>query len=50
MTRPAGRLRIVIHHLGKGLHAGRQAEQLEARRNVRQSFQLQRFRRNGKSM
>jgi hypothetical protein len=30
MTRPAGRLRIVIHYLGKGLHAGRQAKQLEA--------------------
>ena len=35
------------HALAKGLHAGRQAEQLEARRNVRQSFQLQRSRRNG---
>ena len=28
---------IVIHHLAKGLHAGSQAKQLEARRNLRQA-------------
>src|SRR5262245_65327307 len=41
------RLRIVIHHLAKRLHAGSQAKQLEARRNVRQSLKLQRSRRDG---
>jgi hypothetical protein len=41
------RLRIVIHHLAKRLHARSQAKQLEARRNVRQSLKLQRSRRNG---
>jgi tRNA(fMet)-specific endonuclease VapC len=40
-------LRIVIHHLAKGLHAGSQAKQLEARRHVRQGLELQRSRRNG---
>src|SRR5437016_933877 len=45
--RTADRLRILIHHLGKGLHAGSQAKQLEARRNVRQGLQLQRSRRDG---
>jgi hypothetical protein len=30
------RLRIVIHHLAKSFYAGSQAQQLEARRNVRQ--------------
>src|SRR5207302_1486730 len=47
MARTADRLRILIHHLGKGLHAGSQAKQLEARRNVRQGLQLQRSRRDG---
>jgi hypothetical protein len=41
------RSRIVIHHLAKGLHAGSQAKQLEARRNVRQGLELQSSRRNG---
>src|SRR5215510_15775844 len=35
-----------IHHLAKGLHAGSQAKQLEARRNLRQGLKLQRSRRN----
>src|SRR6266700_1901485 len=39
-------LGIVIHHLAKSLHAGSQAKQLEARRNVRQGLKLQRSRRN----
>jgi hypothetical protein len=37
---------IAIHHLAKGLHAGSQAKQLEARRNLRQGLKLQRPRRN----
>src|SRR6266516_3909810 len=37
---------IAIHHLAKGLHAGSQAKQLEARRNLRQGLKLQRSRRN----
>ena len=41
------RSRIVIHHLAKGLHAGSQAKQLEARRNVSQGLELQSSRRNG---
>ena len=41
------RLRIVIHHLAKRLHAGSQAKQLEARRNVRHRLKLQRSRRDG---
>src|SRR6266480_4355357 len=36
---------IAIHHLAKGLHAGSQAKQLEARRNLRQRLKLQRPRR-----
>src|SRR5262249_48201724 len=39
-------LRIAIHHLAKGLHAGSQTNQLEARRNLRQGLKLQRSRRN----
>src|SRR5262245_969463 len=39
-------LRIAIHHLAKGLHAGSQAKQLEARRNLRQGLKLQCSRRN----
>jgi hypothetical protein len=39
---------IVIHHLAKGLHAGSQAKQLEARRNVSQRLDLQSSRRNGR--
>src|SRR5262249_42031374 len=39
-------LRIAIHHLAKGLHAGSQTKQLEARRNLRQGLKLQRSRRN----
>jgi hypothetical protein len=39
--------RIVIHHLAKRLHAGSQAKQLEARRNVRHRLELQRSRRDG---
>jgi hypothetical protein len=31
---------IVIHHRAKGLHAGSQAKQLEARRNVSQRLDL----------
>jgi hypothetical protein len=38
---------IVIHHLAKGLHAGSQSKQLEARRNVSQRLDLQSSRRNG---
>jgi hypothetical protein len=38
---------IVSHHLAKGLHAGSQAKQLEARRNVSQRLDLQSSRRNG---
>src|SRR6266567_1403683 len=37
---------IAIHHLAKGLHAGSQAKQLEARRDLRQGLKLQRPRRN----
>src|SRR3989442_9417449 len=37
---------IAIHHLAKGLHAGSQAKQLEARRDLRQGLKLQRSRRN----
>src|SRR5262249_32913782 len=37
---------IAIHHLAKGLHAGSQAKQLEACRNLRQGLKLQRSRRN----
>src|SRR5213595_520087 len=37
---------IAIHHHAKGLHAGSQAKQLEARRNLRQGLKLQRSRRN----
>jgi hypothetical protein len=40
------RSRIVIH-LAKGLHAGSQAKQLEARRNVSQRLELQSSRRDG---
>jgi hypothetical protein len=34
MVGAADCLRIVIHHLAKGLHAGSQAKQLETCRNV----------------
>jgi hypothetical protein len=34
----AGRLRIVIHHFGKGLHAGRRQNSSKPRRNVRESL------------
>src|SRR5205807_8467376 len=37
---------VAIHHLAKGLHAGSQAKQREARRNLRQGLKLQRPRRN----
>src|SRR3954464_13854386 len=47
MAGTTDRLRIVIHHLAKGLYAGSQAKQLEARRNVRQGLKLQRSRRDG---
>src|SRR4029077_6996496 len=46
MAGTADRLRIVIHHLAKSFYAGSQAQQLEARRNVRQRLMLQRSRRN----
>src|SRR5262249_14363612 len=46
MARATDRLRIVIHHLPKGLQAGGQAERLKTRRNVRQRLKLQRSRRN----
>jgi hypothetical protein len=41
MTGTTDRLRIVIHHLAKGLDSRSQAKQLEARRNVRQGLELQ---------
>ena len=40
------RLRIVFHHLAKRFHAGSQAQQLEARRDVRYRLQLQVSRRD----
>src|SRR5277367_2629478 len=46
MAWTADRLRIVIHHLAKRLHAGSQAKQLEAPRHVRKRLKLQRPRRN----
>ena len=42
MVGPADRLCVVIHHLAKRLHAGSQAKQLKARRNIRKGFELQR--------
>src|SRR6516162_7328009 len=46
MAGTTDRSRIVIHHLAKSLQAGSQAEQLKARKNVRQRLKLQRSRRN----
>jgi hypothetical protein len=40
------RLRIVFHHLAKRFHAGSQAQQLEARRDVRYRLELQLSRRD----
>ena len=46
MAWPTDRLRIVLHHRAKRLHAGSQAEPLEARRNFERASSLERSRRN----
>ena len=40
-SKPAPSPRIVFHHLAKRFHAGSQAQQLEARRDVRYRLELQ---------